>query len=207
MPQSDPAHKSVVSNPVSHGVSRRTILIGIAAMIAEVGLLSGSSSSQAQIKAANNAAGVPDSAGSAVNATAFLTLSQALTGHTDLNPETAARIATAMRDAMPEFPAHINGLSGLIQNGQPAKSLLAAAGSDPALRDTALAIVAAWYTGTIGKGSKAVVVSYAEALMYQPVKDALPVPTYCSFGPLWWTAEPPSPDALPAPSTQSTPTA
>ena len=24
--------------------------------------------------------------------------------------------------------------------------------------------------------------------MYQPVRDALTVPTYCSYGPLWWTA-------------------
>lgn len=206
MPQSDPARKSFVSNSAPHGVSRRTILIGIAAMIAEVGLLSGSSSSQAQIKAANNTPGAASPA-SPASATAFLTLSQALTGHADLNPETAARISTAMHNAMPEFPARIEGLTGLMQNGQQAKSLLAAASGDPALHDTALAIVAAWYTGTIGKGSKAVVVSYAEALMYQPVKDALPVPTYCSFGPMWWTAEPPSPDAQPASSAPSTPTA
>ncbi|AMO98199.1 membrane bound FAD containing D-sorbitol dehydrogenase family protein [Collimonas arenae] len=152
------------------------MLIGIAAMFAEVGLLSGSSPTQAQTKIASNAVN------SAAGATAFLTLSQALTGHADLNPETAVRISAAMRDTYPDFSAHADKLIGLVQTGQPASSLLAATSGDPALRDTALAIVAAWYTGTIGKGQKAIVVSYADALMYQPVRDALPVPTYCSFG-------------------------
>jgi len=204
MPSSDPDPQDqppVIPNS-SHGVSRRTMLIGIAAMIAEIGLLSGSSSIQAQTAAAGNAVD------SAPNTTAFLALSQALTGHADLNPETATRIAAAMRDTYPDFSSHADKLTALVQAGQPASALLAAASSDPALHDTALAIVAAWYTGTIGKGQKAIVVSYADALMYQPVRDALPVPTYCSFGPLWWTGQPPSPDANPSASAAfATPTA
>lgn len=40
-------------------------------------------------------------------------------------------------------------------------------------------------------------VAYEEALMYQPVRDALTVPTYCSYGPMWWTAAPPDAAAMP----------
>ena len=201
MQKSDPKQASLPS-PAPHGVSRRTILIGIAAMIAEVGLLSGATSLQAQTK--DPAKTESKAANSAVGAAAFLTLSQALMGYSDLNQETAARISTAMHNNVADFSAHSASLTGLMQTGLQTKALLAAASDNPALHATALAIVAAWYTGTIGSGSKAVVVSYAEALMYRPVIDALPVPTYCSFGPLWWTAQPPSPDALPA---RSTPTA
>ena len=171
-------------------------------MIAEVGLLSGATALQAHtkdtIKPASN------TANAAVDAAAFLTLSQALIGYSDLSQETAARISTAMPNSVADFSAHIAHLTGLMHTGLHTKALLAATSDNPALHATALAIIAAWYTGTIGSGSKAVVVSYAEALMYRPVIDALPVPTYCSFGPLWWTSQPPSPDALPA---RSTPTA
>ena len=66
-----------------------------------------------------------------------------------------------------------------------------AAARQAGLQDLASDIVAAWYTGTVGRGPTAVVVAYEEALMYQPVRDALTVPTYCSYGPLWWTAAPP----------------
>jgi fructose 5-dehydrogenase small subunit len=54
-----------------------------------------------------------------------------------------------------------------------------------------LTLVAAWYTGTVGHGQQAEVVSYADALMYRPVSDGLPVPTYCLGGPLWWPGLPP----------------
>ena len=54
-----------------------------------------------------------------------------------------------------------------------------------------LTLVAAWYTGTVGHGQQAEIVSYADALMYRPVSDGLPVPTYCLDGPLWWSAPPP----------------
>jgi hypothetical protein len=30
-------------------------------------------------------------------------------------------------------------------------------------------------------------VSYVDALMYRPVSDGLPAPTYCLNGPIWWT--------------------
>ena len=187
--ETDPANESTDSNT---GVTRRTVLLGIAAVAAETTLLSWPSANQAQALAA-------PSASTPLADTGFLKLSQALTGHTDLNAETAERIYAAMAKLETQFTAQAGTLAGLTTQNTTPQALLEAAGT-AGLRDQALGIVAAWYTGTVGKGTQAVVVSYAEALMYRPVNDALTVPTYCNFGPLWWTATPPSPDELPPPS-------
>jgi len=95
--------------------------------------------------------------------------------------------------------------------------LAAATDAAPALRELALAIVAAWYTGTVAgnpaNGTKSIVVAYAEALMYRTVADGQVVPTYCNYGPLWWLKAPPpilvsapvAPKPAPAPATTGTP--
>jgi hypothetical protein len=99
---------------------------------------------------------------------------------------TASRIFAAMGRTHPDFSARAHQLAELAKNGVDPKALLSAA-TDAGLRETAMAIVSAWYTGTVGEGSDAVVVSYVDALMYRPVRDGMTVPTYCSNGPLWWT--------------------
>jgi hypothetical protein len=169
------------------GINRRHVLIGLAALIAEAGFWSNPLFSNAQ---------TPSTAGSAPpqaspEAAAFFALSKRITGHADLKLETASRIEAAMRKTYPDFAVQAPQLAALAQADQEPKALLAAA-TDAGLRDLALAIVAAWYTGTVGKGKQAVVVSYAEALMYQPVADGQTVPTYCNYGPLWWTKAPPA---------------
>lgn len=193
--------------PDQPSATRRTLLIGIAALVAQAGFWNnpfGGGTAQAQ-----PAPGAPDTgtaaANSATGSNAFLAFSQAITGHADVRPETAARIEAAMQKSIPGFAATLQQLGAL----QPAvpndpKALLAAV-TDAGLRDIALAVVAAWYTGTVGKGAQAVVVSYAEALMFRPVSDGQVVPTYCTYGPQWWTRSPPpirvsAPVARPAPS-------
>jgi len=191
------------------GISRRHMLIGLAALVAEAGFWSNPLFSNAQTAPAPTAPPQPSP-----EAVAFLSFSKRITGHADLKLETASRMEAAMRKTYPDFAAQSPKLAALLQNDQDPKALLAAA-TDAGLRDLALAIVAAWYTGTIGKGQQAIVVSYAEALMYQPVADGQTVPTYCNYGPLWWTKAPPEirvsapvePAAtpVPAPVTTGTP--
>jgi hypothetical protein len=123
----------------------------------------------------------------------FLALSRAVTGHGDLNVQTASRIHAAMTASDPGFSARAGQLAMLAGSHADPTALLAAA-EGAGLRDTMLAIVSAWYTGTVGTGSQTVVVSYADALMYWPVRDGLTVPTYCSNGPLWWTRPVPPAD-------------
>ena len=149
-------------------ITRRHALIGLAALLAQAGFWSN------PLSAAMPAATAPPK--SAPGSMLFYTLSQAITGHQDLRAETAARIEQAMRLNVPGFATHLPQLGALVKTGQPAKDLLAAAtDANPALRELALAIVAAWYTGTVAgdaaRGTKSIVVAYAEALMYRTVAD------------------------------------
>jgi hypothetical protein len=169
------------------GSTRRSLLFGTAATITSANLFTLPRRTQAQGVAAPTAP---------LDDQGFLKLSQVMTGHADLNAVTAARIFAAARKADPNFAAHASALARLTRENIDAEALLGAA-DGAGLRDTALAIVAAWYTGTVGKGPNAVVVSYVDALMYRPVSDGLTVPTYCSNGPLWWTAPPPAAQVAP----------
>lgn len=120
----------------------------------------------------------------------FLNFSRAITGHADLDLETARRTRAAMQQASANFDEELSRLVGLLQGGDEPGTLLASADT-AGLRATALAIVEAWYTGTVGDGESATVVAYATALMYRPVQDAQTVPTYCNYGPVYWTQAPP----------------
>lgn len=120
----------------------------------------------------------------------FLLLSQALTGKHDLDPSTAARIENAFATLQPDLHARFPALTALAgQAGGPAALLVAAGPARPA----ALAIITAWYTGTVGKGPHAVTVAYRDALMQRTVDDGLYPATYAQGGPAWWTAAPPAP--------------
>jgi len=180
---------------------RRAILLGIAAVAVETGLsgypgiLAAQTSSAASTAAAPAAASLADPG--------FLLLSQRLTDHANINPVTAQRIHDALAPAGVKQAAQVDQLIALAGQHTTAESLLEAA-TQVGLKDLALGIVAAWYTGTVGQGTSAVMVAYEEALMYQPVRDGLTVPTYCNFGPLWWTGMPPDVAQMPVDATPAT---
>jgi hypothetical protein len=185
--------------------SRRNTLKTLAALLAEVGLFSTPLMAAAQTLAqTGTSVPTPDGHPGSIDSQTFLAVSKAITGHGELNPVTASRIFSAMRELDPAFAGHTAAL-GTLARGNLAPAALLDAATPLGLRDTALAIVAAWYTGTVGKGPRARLISYREALMYWPVRDALTVPTYCSFGPLWWTAPVP-PVGVSAPRQTPTPT-
>ncbi len=116
---------------------------------------------------------------------AFLALSRALTGHTDLSPVTAQRIAAALAGDGPESLVALQKLGGLSGQAASPEALMRAAQA-AGLGEMAAAIVASWYKGTVDTKAGPVVVAYKEALMYRPVSDGTVVPTYCDFGPMWW---------------------
>ena len=121
---------------------------------------------------------------------AFLGLSRALTGKNDLDPATADRIEKAFATLQPDLHAQFPALVTLAGQVSGAQALVDAAGD---AKPAALAIITAWYTGTVGKGVHAVTVSYRDALMQRCVDDGLSPPTYVQGGPAWWTAAPPAP--------------
>jgi hypothetical protein len=118
----------------------------------------------------------------------FMRLSQSLTGKADLDPVTATRMVEAFGQLYPQMSAQFAGLAKLAIHATDAASLIEASGE---AKPTALAIIAAWYTGTVGNGPQAVTLAYRDALMQRPVADALWPPTYARGGPGWWTATPP----------------
>jgi hypothetical protein len=133
----------------------------------------------------------------------FLSISRIITGHGDLNPITGARLSKAFADLAPDVHAKILRLPRIWNAGMSPDAALAAARA-VGLEPVALAVVAAWYTGTAGTGPKAVTVSYRDALMQRPVADGLYSPTYALGGPAWWTAEPPEVRVVPS-TTQTAP--
>jgi hypothetical protein len=120
----------------------------------------------------------------------FLDLSQKLTGHFDLDPQTAARVSAGFARIDPALFARMTALIPLARTNQDPTALMKAAQA-VGLDDAAQALTAAWYTGTVGSGPKAEVVAYADALMYWPVRDAMAPPTYCLAGPASWVQPPP----------------
>jgi hypothetical protein len=167
-------------NRRAHGLTRRGFLlaVGSASLLAACG----DKAPPAATPAATTPAAKAD--------TAFLGLSHALTGKTDLDPATADRIEKAFAQLQPELHAQFPALVTLAGQVSGATALVAAAGE---ARPAALAIITAWYTGTVGKGVHAVTVSYRDALMQRCVDDGLSPPTYVQGGPAWWTAAPPAP--------------
>jgi len=132
----------------------------------------------------------PDAAPSAADAAAdasFLAVSSALTGKHDLDPYVSGRIRAAMAVHEPATTATLDALQRLAGTVDSPEQFIAI----PAVRDAALAIVAAWYTGTVGKGTEAVTVAYRDALMQRPVADGIFPATYAKGGPAWWVAAPP----------------
>lgn len=191
----------------------------MASAFAQIGLFSvGAESARAYATPAPGAAAAADTpeAGSigAIDAARFLSLSAILTDRETLNARAAAR----MLDAFNEQDAAFSGRAGALFRLARSQRSAAPANSDTAqwllgvatpagLHDTALQIVRAWYTGTVGHGPRQRLIAYAEALMYQPVKDALIVPTYCPNGPLWWVAAVPDVGIAPPQTHPATPPA
>ena len=141
--------------PALFYIPRRAFVAGAAVSLLLSGCREGSSDE------ASKAADVPADP-------AFLHLSQTLTGYADLNAITAARISLGFGQIFPELKAHFPALIALAAKHAQSADLLAAA-AQAGLAEPALAIVAAWYKGTVGQGQSAIAVAYANALMNRPV--------------------------------------
>ncbi|MFT8807304.1 sugar dehydrogenase complex small subunit [Gluconobacter sp.] len=119
----------------------------------------------------------------------FLAISRAITGRQDLNPVLSSRLCSAMQATFPGYATTIQALASVTAQGGQPNEILERSGD---LKKAFLALNAAWYTGSVEDRTGAPMVAYYDALMYQPTKDGLPVPTYCFARPGWWTETPPA---------------
>lgn len=115
----------------------------------------------------------------------FLTLSRRLTGYDDLDTGVGSRIEMILRDTTTGFDAALASLEHALSSASSRLSLTQLPAQTPA-RTLADAILRAWQTGVVGEGSRAVVVSYEDTLMYRPIADVCVLPTYARGEPHYW---------------------
>jgi hypothetical protein len=135
---------------VPDGTTRRLFLLATAAVSTGIGMMAGAADVVAQQPATT-----------ALDDADFLLLSKVAIGHDGLDMTIASRLFAALRHADPTFNGNAVRLARLVHGGQTPEGMLHAARA-VGLHETMLTLVAAWYTGTVGHGQQAEMVSYAE---------------------------------------------
>jgi hypothetical protein len=124
---------------------------------------------------------------------AFLALSGKLTGHTSFDPVHGRRAYDALAQADKQFAQNVAALNSWVQThgGVPSDTVTQALqAAQPQLAKTVGAITRAWYLGLVGDMPNVQVIAYESALMFEPVKDILTIPSYCRDVPFYWTRKP-----------------
>ena len=127
-------------------------------------------------------AGLPPAASSLA---AFTEVSQALTGRGSLDPALAQALYQAFQVATKDFDASLLKLRSAITGND-----ITFSDEQKAEQSLSQSILQAWYLGVVGKGKKAVCVTYTEALANQVAAPILVPPSY-SYGAIGtWTKKP-----------------
>ncbi|MFM0730148.1 sugar dehydrogenase complex small subunit [Paraburkholderia sediminicola] len=124
---------------------------------------------------------------------AFLVLSQRLTGRSGFDAVLGKRVYGALAKSDSQFSQNVAALNTWLQGhgGVPSDTVTQALQADqPALAKSVSAIMRAWYLGLVGDMPHVEVVAYEKALMFEPVKDVLTIPSYCRDVPFYWTHKP-----------------
>jgi hypothetical protein len=102
------------------------------------------------------------------------------------------RLGSLMGALNPSLPEHVTALLAIAKqkNAGIVEDFFPDVPEGP-LRDTALAIISAWYLGVVSDAPDAEVVALEYALMYGPTSDVMTIPSYAISGPNGWSAEAP----------------
>jgi hypothetical protein len=125
------------------------------------------------------------------SAARFMEISLLLVPHR-LNEEIGKRMGAAMATLNPSLSQQIEALLSIARekNARIVEDFFADVPDGP-LKQTALSIISAWYLGVITDAPDAEVFAYEYALMYQPTRDVMTIPSYAISGPNGWSAEAP----------------
>lgn len=127
-------------------------------------------------------AGLPPAAG---NLAVFATVSATLTGRDSLDTALAQALYQAFQLAVKDFDTTLLKLRGAIAGEE-----ITFSEEQKAEQSLSQSILQAWYLGVVGKGKKAVCVTYTEALANKVAAPILVPPSY-SYGPIGtWTTKP-----------------
>lgn len=154
-------------------MSRRTFVQAMATAVAAMGM----SSAFPVMAAADTTSGF-------TRASEFLTSRK-------LDPILSTRFYTALKQRDAQFDAQVAKLLSRIDQSKAADmdTFLASPALDQETEATVNRIISAWYMGVVGEGADAQLISFAEALMYQPTRGILVVPSY-GGGPNSWGEKP-----------------
>lgn len=140
----------------------------------------------------------------------FMALSHHLTGRKQLNPILGQRLLQALQQNYENFEPAMLAVAEFVQR-QPQLSVAelpaALQEQQPELAAVPQQIISAWYLGQIGQlspesserrgqaskeptPSDVAVLSYEHALMFDPVRDVLTIPSYCRDLPGYWAHQP-----------------
>jgi hypothetical protein len=131
------------------------------------------------------------------SAAQFMEISSLLIPH-HLHEEVGKRIGAAMSALNPLLAEQVTGLLAIAKtkNARIVEDFFPDVPEGP-LKETALAIISAWYLGVVSDAPNAEVFAYEYALMYGPTKDVMTIPSYAVSGPNGWTADAPPLDNMP----------
>jgi fructose 5-dehydrogenase small subunit len=120
----------------------------------------------------------------------FMTLSIFATGRSKLDAEMGASLLAALRESGAEFAAAVDDLAGDAASGKYSD----VEGLEAAVRGTPkhaalLALVSAWYTGSVSINGKERFITLQEALLYQPIADGSHIPGNCAGGTNAWAGQ------------------
>ena len=136
----------------------------------------------------------------------FIALSQFATGRSKLDPEIGAALLAALRDSDASFSAAFDGLAADASSGKysDVEALEAAVRGTPK-HAALLALVSAWYTGSVTVNGKERFITLQEALLYQPIADGSHIPGNCAGATNSWADLPlPALAAMPTDSIGTT---
>jgi len=164
--------------PSEYSLARRDFLAGSV-------VLMGALASSARVVAA------PLNASTALPAPKFMEVSSLLIDH-KLDGDVGARMAAAISSVHPGIEQDIDQILEIAHKNN-AKIVEDFFPDLPEgrLKDTALAIISAWYTGVIVDAPGSTVFAFELALMYQPTRDVMTIPSYAISGPNGWNASAP----------------
>ena len=131
------------------------------------------------------------------SAAQFMEISSLLIPH-HLNEEVGKRIGAAMSGLNPSLLEQVGALLAIAKNKQAriVEEFFPDVPEGP-LKETALAIISAWYLGVVSDAPDAEVFAFEYALMYGPTKDVMTIPSYAVSGPNGWTSDAPPLDHMP----------
>ena len=131
------------------------------------------------------------------SAAQFMEISSLLIPH-HLNEEIGKRIGAAMSGLNPLLSEQVGALLAIAKKKQAriVEEFFPDVPEGP-LKETALAIISAWYLGVVSDAPDAEVFAFEYALMYGPTKDVMTIPSYAISGPNGWTSVAPPLDRMP----------